>query len=1117
MASSLSVKDRMKLFEVGTGPTRPSPRSRMSPRQRLARLSPRGRFGRRGGATKLDQDASDDSLNSAQQGHPFNDTLSRKKAGAVQETETDKTLRETRPSGSSMPPKSPRSRQPASISQVNYDDEIMSAVTNSSNQDYEDKSRAPRSKSPRQPKSPRAFKSSKPSNVHVRFQGDPDINNNKTSNSNHEPSKPEWQIRRVRIMGSKEYESPLSKRKRNMQEAMHEHPFEKNKKAASEVVMWPDDNSDNDDEPDEYRDDLPQGFPFDNENRTPSGRSRPGAIPSIRPSGRDSPRASRRRLARSRSPSPSPTHCMGYDLNKAIEKVSRRNLLPVAVSTPAPAQYVRESPSPACTEAEVSDDEAEEETASSTINTDLEPASALCENNQTGNKLVAPIAVDTDEDGNVTLSPRKKSATLTDPSEQNLGKATNKVEADLKELEAMVKVLEEASPRKKIQVPEEKEERNGIEDTEHAIVDALSAEDDAGLNTPDEADKTEENPEAQVERTIASQSNIAAAKESYPEVSDNQKSRLATLAPTDDQESETMRKEVPSSETKSGVSVNSEGRLSRAARLRNMKAQSPAVQRFTRNKRTPSPEVNNCVMDANALKRNLESASIVMQDEKESSVGSGGSDRSCLSTEELESIASRALNMSRVLSHTKHSKLRNTPLHHLLKQRAKRGRVTAAASRASDPNIEKGKDLKKVNTTAKPIKSFDSESPDKESERQEQNVEEASGSSQIRHENINLVPATGDKHSSMKTNDSFKEPFSHFTVSNRSYKNTRLARRYLHRTYSGEETLSMASGLSAFPQHALRSSPDKTETASSVSKDGSSIPEKPTLTSDMQSSYGKTIKLPPTQGSHQGQNRHQEGFSLFQGARAGIQFCGDIGLGNISTEESFTINESSTNVTDASDSTPPPKSISVISPVQRRQIRQDMPTTSLSREHSESEKVSAGHSKTSFSTNKKVAHANALVALYKQVERQHEEPTSIKEEDSQDCHDVTKDKGPDQTESNKIEAPNDSVSQNKTDGQKATDIFTRSVARRRQHPALVKRTQARNAGRSNKKIQPDEKRMEPDEKRMEEPSRTSHKNSSSIFADKKDIALTYWKYSKAGEGKRQSTFISLVSYIKAEL
>jgi hypothetical protein len=67
------------------------------------------------------------------------------------------------------------------------------------------------------------------------------------------------------------------------------------------------------------------------------------------------------------------------------------------------------------------------------------------------------------------------------------------------------------------------------------------------------------------------------------------------------------------------------------------------------------------------LKRNLNAASVVMHEEKASSVGtSSSSGRSSLSHEELGVIAARALKLSKVRADTQATRCENSPLHHIL-------------------------------------------------------------------------------------------------------------------------------------------------------------------------------------------------------------------------------------------------------------------------------------------------------------------------------------------------------------------------------------------------------------------------------------------------------------------
>jgi len=127
--------------------------------------------------------------------------------------------------------------------------------------------------------------------------------------------------------------------------------------------------------------------------------------------------------------------------------------------------------------------------------------------------------------------------------------------------------------------------------------------------------------------------------------------------------------------------------LSRAARLRNMKTQSPLVSRHQQ--------------QANSLlKQNLNDASTVIQEEKQSSVGSNGSERSCLSNEELSNIASRALGLADVLHGQQNGKLESSSLLLKMKQRILKkenvpGDDDAEDHSQSKPKLEKEGSSKK--------------------------------------------------------------------------------------------------------------------------------------------------------------------------------------------------------------------------------------------------------------------------------------------------------------------------------------------------------------------------------------------------------------------------------------
>lgn len=89
------------------------------------------------------------------------------------------------------------------------------------------------------------------------------------------------------------------------------------------------------------------------------------------------------------------------------------------------------------------------------------------------------------------------------------------------------------------------------------------------------------------------------------------------------------------------------------------------------------------------LRRNLNAASVIMHDEKASSVGtSSSSGRSSLSHQELGGIASRALKLSQVRANTQSTRCQNSPLHQILA--AKRTRKISAEEKQAkeDPKTK---------------------------------------------------------------------------------------------------------------------------------------------------------------------------------------------------------------------------------------------------------------------------------------------------------------------------------------------------------------------------------------------------------------------------------------------
>jgi hypothetical protein len=81
------------------------------------------------------------------------------------------------------------------------------------------------------------------------------------------------------------------------------------------------------------------------------------------------------------------------------------------------------------------------------------------------------------------------------------------------------------------------------------------------------------------------------------------------------------------------------------------------------------------------LKRNLDAASVVMHEERESSIGSrSSSSRSSLSNEELGTVAKRAWKLSKIQYQTRASRLQNSPLHQMLKEKRSRKYVVEKPS-----------------------------------------------------------------------------------------------------------------------------------------------------------------------------------------------------------------------------------------------------------------------------------------------------------------------------------------------------------------------------------------------------------------------------------------------------
>jgi hypothetical protein len=120
---------------------------------------------------------------------------------------------------------------------------------------------------------------------------------------------------------------------------------------------------------------------------------------------------------------------------------------------------------------------------------------------------------------------------------------------------------------------------------------------------------------------------------------------------------------APTQNTTKTFSTGSHGSI--GARLNTIRTKSP------RTFRSSSPLF---FSGGNAeLKRNLEAASVVMDEERNSSIGSGStSTRSSLSHQELGSIAERALRLSKVHEETRVMRRQNIPLHTMWAEKRER-------------------------------------------------------------------------------------------------------------------------------------------------------------------------------------------------------------------------------------------------------------------------------------------------------------------------------------------------------------------------------------------------------------------------------------------------------------
>jgi len=605
---------------------------------------------------------------------------------------------------------------------------------------------------------------------------------------------------------------------------------------------------------------------------------------------------------------------------------------------------------------------------------------------------------------------------------------------------------------------------------------------------------------------------------------------------TNDAKTKEDNKDQSSSENKIETPRNS-ARRSRAARLRLMRAQSPLVLKLEASQ--------------DVLKNNLDAASAVMQDEKESSVGSGGSDRSCLSSEELGNIAAKALGLALL---SKHGKLRKTPLNHLLKQMA--AKKEKLSNGVSGDSTEK----KKRNQALSDRASKDKPTEDKHLEGEKE--------AYLQSEKETEKPDDAKAKSSALN--------SQFPMVSRSYRNTRLAKKYLHREQNAPGISNSTDESNTPPRHALRETP---AIIKSVPNPGLAPSKNANGEVDDQSPASEV------EGGDAGEEKSSPSQEAIHPKTSTMSDTQKDGADNLVMVNSSLAEHKSVVSATACSSTPPAK-VSLISAVQNKKERRallsgaarpdsgskntaETLTAKATSDSIDSNMQSPGI-KTKLTQSLRIARANAIVAKHRYVATHPGTKTSDPEEPqielptipvnqtegetpieftaaTSTCTDIGKAESNDSsarisealasdsmnptvlnlTLSESKSNPKGDIAVSATVGSSeddnppkttsktgpSDDLFSRTAARRtvrrRQHPALAARHSrlvGKKTNTSNSTAVKEEVEKPSSEKTegcCEEQSGDLPNSASmnSIFGDNKGIARAYWKYSHAKEGK----------------
>ena len=1199
------MKNRVQMFES----SRPiaSPRHRMSPRQRLSRMSPKGR-------SRFSQvrGESPTNISVASSSHPFNMALSlgrNKKTVSIvvdeSPTKRDETSQEmyqengqvfkrmnsnssnggissNSSKADALPPKSPKlQRQPKNgsgsssgkgwnhltLNEMQHDK--LSAKMDNKDCGFletNDLEWAPLSKSPRQPKSPRHQPKSPRSSKYQELDDDAGIATESTATNydqgfhddayDEEPNsqmkqarlfrkitpkkKPEWQLRQSKINArNKTYKSPLSMRRekqqqQKLQEQQHGRMLSKSSfdsdfstdesvKQANKptipakefgrgggVVFWPEHMDGIDDESRDPKDtvntlspskrsrkqapsslqipkspsasqmpkksalqlQLPKSPSPQHQHNTSNSPSGPAALA---PPSRDSPRGqsnrrhqwrtaredSNKEASNSSSPPSSPSlHHMGVNLTRAIERATQQQPKKSAENAATTSTRYALSPTHHNDIYDNRDDVSQE-----TSRCDSPPAARVPPKERIDHVKKYRIAdvQSQDEEYDLQTKPAKDS---------DKNQVRNFAKDD--ELDNIMENLHTA----------ESDLSSGLSQSLKGLDIALKNSSSA---------ETDLNKESSNRQTSATEVTYEKSRTILEDVQETPEAKDASFGeiPKEKSPSSNEKKEVDASNAKGAQktsdSARKQARLSRAMRLRNMRTQSPLVK-----KRPGNPAT---------LKHNLDAASTVIQDEKESSVGSSGSDRSCLSRDELGNIASRALGMSGVLKDSRQGKMRSTPLHHLLKHKLsekkrspnednsmKNDKSQENPSKSQTRDAELGTVVVKVGSSLVETALKLSANKELENDKDEEGTRVSK-----------KVPAVPDV-------------YSHFPMISKAYRTTRLAKKLsLHRQQETDD----GSSVNSMPKHDQDEHQRPSVDAGTDEMKVSTTNPQETITDSHVSDSKQILEAP--QDTDQSPN--------------------DVASKTPNDQEK--VEEKAGATMPAK----PPARISLISAVQRK------------KEEAQKSAVSPAVPQSQSRNNQdllaaRAARASALVAKHREIIANTEKMQKQDESKAFPFAVEINSSLSGTIECNQIHALNmiSSVSSSSSgaqqcggtidtkkrkvgDGQ-SNDIFSRT-ARRRQHPAFAARSHIKSSRKAKKdcakhksheiakgskdmkaeikQIQtklPDVKRAkaETDSKNVSStPRKDEMPNSASmnsIFGDKKGIAFAYWKYSQVKEGKR---------------